>query len=354
MFPPDAGRVPLRPAADPHAAAAETWQMLSGLFEASRLIPAALRAADGSLPLTVIGGFLGAGKTTLLNRLLSAPHGRRIAVLVNDFGRINIDAALIRSRSEDMISLTNGCACCSVAGDLTKTLIALAQREEPPEAIVLEASGLADPRGIAQVALANPALRLDGLLVVADAETLAARAADPLTGAPFRAQLAAADLVVLSKLDLLDAAGREAARAWLAAELPGRPVIEADHGGIPAEVALGIASTRDLRGETPALAGHAAGFETCSLSCAAPLDETRLRAWLATLPDTLLRAKGVLCLADEPAQRAVYQRVGARWSITHGEDRDDAPKESSLVLIGPAGTLDRAALEHGFTACRAG
>ena len=82
--------------ADPQRSAAEAWQMLSGILQAAQMIPAAQRAAAGSLPLTVIGGFLGAGKTTLLNRLLSEPHGRRIAVLVNDFGRINIDAALIR------------------------------------------------------------------------------------------------------------------------------------------------------------------------------------------------------------------------------------------------------------------
>ena len=103
----------------------------------------------------------------------------RLAVLVNDFGRINIDAELIRSRSENAISLTNGCACCTVAGDLTKALLRLVQDPEPPEAIVLEASGLADPRGIAQVALANPALRLDGVLTVVDAETLLYRLDDP-------------------------------------------------------------------------------------------------------------------------------------------------------------------------------
>src|SRR4051812_48870754 len=186
------------------AAAADAWQMLSGVLQAAQMIPQSQRAAAGSLPLTVIGGFLGAGKTTLLNNLLTQPHGRKIAVLVNDFGRINIDAALIRSRTEDMISLANGCACCSLAGDLTRTLIELAQREEPPDAIVLEASGLADPRGIAQVALANPALRLDGVLAVVDAETLAERAEDPAGGATFGAQLSAADLVVLNKLDLLD------------------------------------------------------------------------------------------------------------------------------------------------------
>src|SRR3954471_13706975 len=161
------------------SAADDTLRMLAGLIEATRLVPQALRAAPRSLPFTVIGGFLGAGKTTLLNRLLVEPHGLRLAVLVNDFGRINIDAALVASRSADTIALTNGCACCSVSGDLTRALVDLAQREDPPHAIVIEASGVADPRSLAQVALANPALRLDALVTIVDAETLFTHAADP-------------------------------------------------------------------------------------------------------------------------------------------------------------------------------
>ena len=347
------GMRPPAAAADPYAAAADTWQMLSGLIEASRLIPATQRAADASLPLTVIGGFLGAGKTTLLNRLLTAPHGLRIAVLVNDFGRINIDASLVRSRTEDMISLANGCACCSVAGDLTKTLIGLAQREDPPQAIVLEASGLADPRGIAQVALANPALRLDGLLVVADAETLKERATDPLTRNAFLSQLSAADLIVLSKLDLAGPEGSAAARAWLAAELPGIPVLEAIEGEVPAELVLGIASTRDVRSEPATPAGHAAGFQSWSLGANAPLSSDRLLAMLDALPAGLLRAKGVLHLSDTPDQRMVYQRVGARWSLLPDGPWGSETPASTLVLIGPAGLLDQAALDSAFAACRA-
>jgi G3E family GTPase len=347
--PPGSGR-----AIDPQAAAAETWQMLSGIIQAAQMIPRAQRAADASLPLTVIGGFLGAGKTTLLNRLLAAPHGRRIAVLVNDFGRIDIDAALIRSRTDDMISLANGCACCSVAGDLTKTLISLAQREEPPEAIVLEASGLADPRGIAQVALANPALRLDGLLTVVDAETLGALSSDDATRGTVLAQLSSADLVVLNKLDLVDARGRDAARAWLATLAPGRPVVDAVHGEIPVELALGLSSTRKVLEEAATAPGHAQGFDSWSLASKEPLDAARLRRFLASLPGGLLRAKGILQLSDDPAHRTVYQRVGARSSLERGDPWGDEAPSSRLVLIGPAGLLERGEIEPRFYDCRLG
>lgn len=337
---------------DTYAAAAESWQMLSGILQAAQMIPQKQRAADGSLPLTVIGGFLGAGKTTLLNRLLTQPHGRRIAVLVNDFGRINIDAALIRSRTEDMISLANGCACCTVAGDLTRTLIELAQRPEAPDAIVLEASGLADPRGIAQVALANPALRLDGLLAVVDAETVAERAADPAGNATFSAQVAAADLIVLNKVDLADEAARRAAREWIGAHAPGRPVIETVQAELPAEVVLGIRSTQGLAADFSPADGHASAFRSWSASTGAPIDGGRLRAMLDALPEGVLRAKGVLQLSGDPGRRTVYQRVGRRSSYVADDWGNEAPS-SSIVVIGPANLIDARDLSRRFDACKA-
>ena len=344
----------VRAPADPLAAAADTWQMLSGLFEATRLMPQKLRAADGSLPLTVIGGFLGAGKTTLLNRLLSAPHGRRLAVLVNDFGRINIDASLVRSRTEQMISLTNGCACCSVAGDLTRTLIELAQQDEPPQAIVLEASGLADPRGIVQVALANPALRLDGIVVVLDAETLIERAGEPACAATVASQLASADVAVLNKVDLAGPAQLAAVREWLAQHAPRLPTIEATQAEVPIDVLLEPRHPQHpLSGYAPVAADHAAGFASRSFEFDAPFDEPRLRTLLGDLPPGILRAKGMLRLAGDAHGRMVYQRVGTRWSLTRDLDSDAAPAQSQLVFIGLAGSFDADALGQRIEAALA-
>ena len=340
-------------AADPRASAAEAWQMLSGFIQAAQMIPQRQRAADGSLPLTVIGGFLGAGKTTLLNRLLSGSHGVRIAVLVNDFGRINIDAALVRSRTGDTISLTNGCACCSVAGDLTRALIDLAAREDPPEAIVLEASGLADPLGIVQIALANPALRLDGVLAVIDAETMSARASDQASSATFLAQIVAADLVVLNKLDLLDEIGRRAARAWLEAYAPGKPIVNAVRAEVPAEVVLGIHSVCDLRQRSALSPDHAASFRSWSASADTLLDGGQMRSMMCGLPAGILRAKGILWLSDDSAHRTVYQRVGHRSSYVAESWSDETPC-SSLVVIGPADAINPHGLSRQFDACRAG
>jgi len=312
-----------------------------------------LRAREGSLPLTIIGGFLGSGKTTLLNRLLAEPHGRRLAVLVNDFGRINIDAGLVSSQTEDMISLTNGCACCAVAGDLTQTLINIAEREEPPDAIVLEASGIADMHAVVQIALTNPAIRMEGALVVVDAETVQTLANDPLTSRLFRNQISAADLIVLSKLDLLDELQHAEAREWLAAHYPEMRVIEAVNGDVPARVVLGIDTKRDVQAEAPSTTDHVHDFESVSFTVDETLDGDRLQEFIDALPESLLRAKGVLNLAEEPSRRTIYQRVGKRWSYTPAEPWGAEPPHSSLVFISPAGLLDQSTLEAGLDACRA-
>jgi G3E family GTPase len=172
------------------------------------------------IPFTVIGGFLGAGKTTLLNQLLRDAGERRLAVLVNDFGALNIDAALVQARAGAMVRLENGCVCCSVGGDFIAALALLRDGPDPPEHVVVEASGVADPGAI--VVLGDmPGYRRDAAVVVADAETVRARAEHEATRHQVIGQLRAADLLVLNKTDLVSRAALEATRAWLRA---GRPL----------------------------------------------------------------------------------------------------------------------------------
>jgi G3E family GTPase len=316
-------------------AADDTWRMLAGIIEATRLMPATLRAPPGSLPLTVIGGFLGAGKTTLLNNLLAGTHGRRLAVLVNDFGRINVDASLVRARTADTIALTNGCACCSVAGDLTRALVDLAQRDDPPEAIVLEASGIADPGSLARVALANPSLRLDGVVTLVDAETLFTHAEDPEYGALFRAQVEAADVVVANKRDLVSDAQLAAARAWIARRAPGRPMVASIQADVPAAVLLGIDSER-APGDRPGDADHARHFRSFTLETDEPMEEAAMMAYVDGVQGEVLRAKGFVWLASAPERRTIYQRVGARQSFTPGAPWAAERPRSQLVVIARA------------------
>jgi G3E family GTPase len=309
----------------------ETLAMLTGIFEAARLISVKGPATTESLPLTVISGFLGAGKTTLVNRILTEPHGRRIAVLVNDFGAVNIDEELIRSRNEDTISLVNGCACCSVAGDLTRALLRLVQRPDPPDAVVLEASGLADPHGIAQVVLANPAIRLDGVLTLVDGETFLERINQPDILPTISFQLMAADLVVLNKTDLIQG-DRKIVRSRLEEFAGSRPIVEVEHANLPIDVMLGIHAQRSS-GFQCRLDGHATPFSSATFSWDIPLDRARLTAALSQLPTHVIRAKGFFHFLDDPERRTVYQRVGRRESL-ETERGTISPPHSRLVIIG--------------------
>ena len=318
------------------------------------------------IALTVIGGFLGAGKTTLLNGLLREPGDRRLAVLVNDFGAINIDAELVQAREGEMISLKNGCICCGVSGDFIAELALLRDRDDPPEHVVVEASGVADPGAI--VALGDmPGYRRDAAVVVADAETVRERAADEATGLMVRRQLRAADLIVLNKRDLV--AEQELARtqAWLR-ELAGQStaIVDTSFGAVPVDVALGAPGLRRLGEDAPQpaqpgqLASHDhAGhehaehdhvdplhpaFETWSWSGPDPLSGAGLVAELPALPEGIVRAKGLLYLREDPERRYLLQLVGRRYSIEADRPWGDAPPASQVVVIGLPGSVDAAQL----------
>lgn len=329
------------------------WDMLSGILQAGMSAPVPEAQAARSVPFIVITGFLGVGKTTLLNALLTQPHGKRVAVLVNDFGKINIDAMLVSRRTVDTISLSNGCTCCSLAADLAAQLAALTQADHPPDAIVLEASGLADPHGIAQVALANRALALEGIVAVVDAQAMRDQAVDTAGRRIFAAQLAACDLIVLNKLALIDPGQHAALREWIREQAKHKPVIEADARTIPADLILGIqhASSRAPAQwlTTPRLASH--GYESVSLTSSGTIGDSHFAEFLESIPPSVIRAKGVLPLASRPGLQSVYQRVGQRWSIVAGEAWGSREPRADLVLIAPRGTFDAARLQSGLDRC---
>ena len=317
------------------------------------------------IPFTVIGGFLGAGKTTLLNRWLALATGQRIAVLVNDFGAINIDAALVKQAGSETIALSNGCVCCSIGDDLSLALTRVLAMQPPFDTVVVEASGVSDPWRIAQFALADPQLQLQGVIVLLDASALAAQRADPLLTETLQRPLAHADLLVLNKTDLASAAALREARAWIADDATGRgskpaPLIETQQADLPLSL-LGSALYQPHGGglgQTPA--DHDRRFEAWSSQPTGVFDEARLRAWLAALPAGVLRLKGWLPLAGggEPSDAAPcwaeLQLAGRRATLRRqipqtGQRR--AASEAAVVAIGLTGHLPVAALAQGLAAC---
>lgn len=303
-----------------------------------------------SVPVTTIGGYLGAGKTTLVNGLLAGDHGLRIGVLVNDFGAISIDEKLIVSRNDDVVTLANGCACCSVAGDLAMALDRFAGRADRYEQIVIEASGVADPARIAALAQ-SPGLSRGATVVVADAATVRARARDKFVGSLVRRQLAAADILVLTKIDLADPADLKDSRVFATAQAPGVRTIEVLQGRVDAGDLFSQDTLR--RGGLPACApvgSDAASplFASHIWRTDAPVDIEALRAVVTGLPDGIVRVKGIV--ATGAGHRVALHRAGEVFSV---DPLDGAPDSTGaeIVVIARAGSLDEAQLDGAFGAC---
>ncbi|MFN8663412.1 MAG: GTP-binding protein [Thermomicrobiales bacterium] len=310
------------------------------------------RDTQPAIPLTVIGGYLGAGKTTLLNHILNQAAGRRIAVLVNDFGAINIDARLITRHDGETISLANGCICCSLAAGFHTVLNALLERDPGPEHVIVEASGVALPDKIAQYGH-MPGFRLDGVVVLVDVETIRARAHDKYVGKTVLRQLRGADLLVLTKTDLVTAELTAAVHDWLRAIAPGARIVMANHGEIPLAVVLGVdgaALDRNYGDEDGDSAEHALGYDTMVIRLSHPSDGDAFRAAIAALPEGILRGKGIVWLADTPDCQAIFQLVGKRWSIKPGGPWGGQQPATEVIFIGLPGCIDDDALAQAFAA----
>ncbi len=297
----------------------------------------------GPLPVTVVGGYLGAGKTTLVNNLLRQANGRRLAVMVNEFGALPIDASLVEAADERIVSLTGGCVCCSYGEDLVSSLAMLSALEPRPDHVLLEASGVAFPGAVAGTVGLLAGFALDGAVVLADAETVRGRAGDRYLGSTVRRQLAEADLVLLNKCDLAGDAG--AVEAWLGEAAPDARVVRAVRAQTPIDIVLGAWTGRAALPADGGPFDHTDGYATATLAPPAGAEPEALARILADPAHGLLRAKGFMRRPD--GAMAAVQTVGNRRAIS------DAPANApaGLVCIALEARTDFAALRKAVSDC---
>ncbi|HEY0328002.1 MAG TPA: cobalamin biosynthesis protein CobW [Rhodopseudomonas sp.] len=337
------------------------------------------------IPVTIITGFLGSGKTTLVRHLMQSPQGRRLAVLVNEFGDLGVDGDILKGcadancPADAIVELTNGCLCCTVADEFVPTIAALLARPNPPDHILIETSGLALPKPLLK-AFEWPDLRaritVDGVIAVADAEAVAdGRFAHDLAaiarqrlddnsvdhdtplGEVFEDQVACADIVILNKADLVDPAQLARAREAVQAESPRAiPIVEATEGRVDPRIVLGIgaAAENDLAARPTHHDSHDAhdhdDFETLVITLPGDSSAEAIIAAVETIARDhgVLRAKGYVAIAGKP-MRLLVQGVGSRVRAQFDRPwRADEARQSRLVVIGERG-IDHAAITAVMT-----
>lgn len=298
------------------------------------------------IPVTLIGGYLGAGKTTLVNSLLRNAADRRLAVLVNEFGALPIDADLIEARDDNLISISGGCICCSFGSDLVGALIDIQARGQPIDHLLIETSGVALPGSIVQSLGLVRGLAIDGVIVLADAESIEERACDRYMSDTVLAQLAFADIIVLNKIDLVSEQSTAATLGWLARIVPGARVLPARNASIPPDIVMGRdPEPRRPTGHMELLDHETTGFETLSFEIDGPRDADRLAAALADPRLGLLRAKGFIRRLD--GVLVTLNVVGRRALVAPAPFWVSGP--GRLVCIGLAAEMDRAAILAAVT-----
>lgn len=287
---------------------------------------------NASLPVTVIGGYLGSGKTTLVNHLLRNANGLRLAVLVNEFGELPIDEDLIIAEDDDIISIAGGCVCCSFGSDLTAALMKMAEMSPRPDHLLIESSGVAIPSAIAaSISLLND-FTAEGVVVVADAETLRRSATNKYMGDTVLRQIGDADIMLLNKVDLVDAPQLSSTKEWVSKQNSNLSIVQTIQGDAPIEIVLGGRPPRS----------HAAGphhdannLDMLTLRPNGPVDAATLAAALTQEGLGVIRAKGFVTAPS--GGKNLIQIVGRRWNVTPADDNH----EDGVVCLGFKGELDQ-------------
>jgi len=324
-------------------------------------------------PVTVLTGFLGAGKTTLLNYVLQENHGKRIAVIENEFGEVGIDDALVLESDEEIFEMNNGCICCTVRGDLVRILAKLVRRNPDLDHIIIETTGLADPSPVAQTFFFDDELRdrleLDAIVTLVDAKHLLLHLDDGAAGDrglegdnQAVAQIAFADRLVVTKADLVDEDALVEVVRRVREVNAVADIIQAEHGKVDLDRILGVHAfdlDRVVDVDPSFLTAttehhHDSAITSVGFDVAGELDPGRLDAWMDRLMQEwavdIFRMKGILAIAGEE-QRHVFQGVHMLVDIQPGKHwAPGEARRSRLVFIGR--NLDRQQLETSFADCR--